>query len=80
VYCTTCAELAGIAIPDKIDGVSFVPTLTEKGTQKRHDYLYFRYGKSEMIVRSPHETRTDDEIRQEALTDVVVPEFARRPL
>jgi len=37
----TFAELARIPAPDSTDGISFVPALTGKGTQKQHDYLYW---------------------------------------
>ncbi len=39
----TCAELAGVKPPKDIDGISFVPTLLGKGTQKRHEYLYWEF-------------------------------------
>ena len=39
---TACA-LAGIDPPEKTDGVSLVPTLTGKGKQKEHDYLYWEF-------------------------------------
>ncbi|MBD2751661.1 arylsulfatase [Spirosoma validum] len=39
----TFAELAGAKTPARIDGVSFAPTLTSKGTQKKHDYLYWEF-------------------------------------
>ncbi|QHV96158.1 arylsulfatase [Spirosoma endbachense] len=39
----TFAELAGAKAPARIDGLSFVPSLTGKGTQKKHDYLYWEF-------------------------------------
>lgn len=39
----TFTELAGTKAPDHIDGLSFVPTLTGKGVQKKHDYLYWEF-------------------------------------
>jgi arylsulfatase A len=39
----TFAELAGAKTPSKIDGISFVPSLTGKGQQKTHDYLYWEF-------------------------------------
>ena len=39
----TFCELAGANIPGNIDGISMVPTLTEQGTQKKHDYLYWEF-------------------------------------
>ena len=42
-FMPTFAELAGIKPPEPIDGLSFVPTLTEKGKQAEHKYLFFNY-------------------------------------
>lgn len=39
----TVTELAGTAAPEDIDGISMVPTLTGKGEQKKHDYLYWEF-------------------------------------
>ncbi|GAB3991147.1 arylsulfatase [Spirosoma daeguense] len=39
----TFTELAGAKTPTSIDGLSFAPTLTGKGTQKKHDYLYWEF-------------------------------------
>ncbi|WP_338870660.1 arylsulfatase [Spirosoma sp. SC4-14] len=39
----TFTELAGVKAPSHIDGLSFVPTLTGKGIQKKHDYLYWEF-------------------------------------
>jgi len=39
----TFCELAGVTPPGDIDGISIVPTLTGKGTQKRHDFLYWEF-------------------------------------
>ncbi|MGV3558928.1 arylsulfatase [Larkinella arboricola] len=39
----TFAELAGTKAPAALDGISFVPALTGKGTQKKHDYLYWEF-------------------------------------
>ncbi|MBL8241513.1 MAG: arylsulfatase [Bryobacterales bacterium] len=41
----TLAELAGAPVPAGIDGISVVPTLLGKGTQKKHDYLYWELPK-----------------------------------
>ncbi len=82
----TLAELGGIAPPAPIDGVSMVPTLLGKGTQKHHKYLFFRGGKPGnepprlrkgryLIVRGETETRPDPLIAAEAWSNVVVPEF-----
>ena len=39
----TIAEIVGIEIPDKLDGISFLPTLTGDGEQRRHEYLYWEF-------------------------------------
>ena len=39
----TFCELAGVASPAGIDGISMVPTLTGTGEQKTHDYLYWEF-------------------------------------
>ncbi len=39
----TCAELVGIKPTTATDGISFLPTLLNKGTQKKHDFLYFEF-------------------------------------
>ncbi|HAV63451.1 MAG TPA: N-acetylgalactosamine-6-sulfatase, partial [Verrucomicrobiales bacterium] len=39
----TAADLAGIGAPADLDSISFAPTLTGKGTQKQHDYLYWEF-------------------------------------
>jgi len=71
----TCAALAGIRPPAPIDGISMVPTLLGRGTQARHKYLYFGAGKRRLIIRNTGETRTDEQILPEAVTDVIVPTF-----
>lgn len=39
----TLSDVAGIKTPEKIDGISFLPTLLGKGNQKQHDYLYWEF-------------------------------------
>lgn len=39
----TWAELAGAKPPTKIDSISLVPTLLGRGTQKKHEYLYWEF-------------------------------------
>ena len=41
-FLPTCAEIAGAAAPQGLDGISIVPALTG-GSQKRHDYLYWEF-------------------------------------
>jgi arylsulfatase A-like enzyme len=39
----TVADVAGIAAPKNIDGISFLPTLTGKGKQLLHETLYWEF-------------------------------------
>src|SRR5207237_7892584 len=39
----TACELAGAEIPKNLDGVSIMPTLTGKGEQKLHEFLYWEF-------------------------------------
>jgi arylsulfatase A-like enzyme len=36
-------EITGAKIPGNIDGISFLPALTGKGTQKVHENLYWEF-------------------------------------
>jgi arylsulfatase A-like enzyme len=42
-FLPTVAELAGVPIHHAIDGLSLAPTLTEHGTQKQHEFLYWEF-------------------------------------
>ncbi len=49
-FLPTACELAGVAPPEAIDGVSFLPTLLGKPDhQSHHEYLYWKYGKKEAV-------------------------------
>ena len=39
----TWSELAGTKPPPKIDSISIVPTLLGRGTQAKHEYLYWEF-------------------------------------
>ncbi|AHG89762.1 sulfatase [Gemmatirosa kalamazoonensis] len=39
----TVADLAGARTPEGLDGISMVPSLTGRGTQKQHDTLYWEF-------------------------------------
>ncbi len=39
----TVAEITGAGSPDSTDGISFLPTLLDKGKQKQHEYLYWEF-------------------------------------
>ena len=50
----TACELAGVAAPKGIDGISYVPTLLGRSDQKTHEYLYWEFhegGASKRAVR-----------------------------
>jgi len=47
-FLPTACELAGIDVPAKTDGISFVPTLTGQ-QQPSHDHLFWKYGKKEAV-------------------------------
>jgi arylsulfatase A len=49
---TTFAELTGGHLPDGTDGISIAPTLLGRGTQRRHDALYWEFhsqGRSQAV-------------------------------
>lgn len=39
----TLAEIANAPVPKTTDGISIVPTLFDKGRQRRHEYLYWEF-------------------------------------
>ena len=39
----TLCELGGAKTPEGVDGISMVPTLTGKGTQQPHEFLYWEF-------------------------------------
>lgn len=41
---TTFADVADTPAPENTDGISFVPTLTNEGTQPEHEFLYWEFG------------------------------------
>jgi arylsulfatase A-like enzyme len=42
-FLPTACDLAGVTTPTGLDGVSIAPTLTGKGEQKEHDFLYWEF-------------------------------------
>ncbi len=52
-FLPTACDLAGIATPAGLDGISIVPTLTGKGEQKTHEFLYWEFheGGTKQAVR-----------------------------
>ena len=45
-FLPTICELTGQPVPEGIQGISFAPTLTGKGAQEKHDYLYWEFHES----------------------------------
>lgn len=42
-FLPTAAQLSGAEVPAGIDGISYLPTLTGKGEQLEHNYLYWEF-------------------------------------
>jgi arylsulfatase A-like enzyme len=45
----TLAEIAGLPIPQEIDGISMLPALLGERQEKQHEYLYWDYGHQRQI-------------------------------
>jgi arylsulfatase len=49
----TLCDIAGAKTPDKLDGISFLPTLIGQGKQKPHEFLYWEfpsYGGQQAVI------------------------------
>jgi arylsulfatase A-like enzyme len=55
-FLPTACELAGVKPPAGLDGISIAPTITGKGVQKEHDFLYWEFheGGTKQAVRHKH--------------------------
>ncbi len=42
----TLCEIAGAAMPEEVDGISFLPVLSGKEQQDKHEYLYWEFPES----------------------------------
>lgn len=42
-FMATVCDITGAPLPGRTDGISYLPTLTGKGVQKEHDYLYYEF-------------------------------------
>lgn len=42
-FMPTMADVLGVELQGETDGISYLPSLEEKGTQKEHDYLYWEF-------------------------------------
>ncbi len=49
----TMADITGQKLPEKVDGISFLPTLLGKRNQKQHEFLYWEFHerKGRMAIR-----------------------------
>lgn len=48
-FLPTAAEIAGVKPPAELDGISILPALLGKGTQKQHDYLYWEFNQNQAV-------------------------------
>ncbi len=48
----TLAAIAGVDPPKGLDGLSFLPALTEKGDQQAHEHLYWEYPRGKRIEQA----------------------------
>lgn len=53
----TMAEVAGAQTPENIDGISFLPTILNQGTQKQHDHLYWEIQEGKSVKGFKQATR-----------------------
>ena len=42
-FLPTICELTGKPVPERVDGISYLPELTGKGEQPKHEYLYWEF-------------------------------------
>ncbi|MEC9476154.1 MAG: arylsulfatase [Planctomycetota bacterium] len=52
-FLPTACNLAGVPVPEGIDGISYLPTLLGSGDQKSHEQLYWRF-KDQEALRTGH--------------------------
>ena len=52
-FLPTACELTGTKVPEGLDGLSILPTITGRGEQKRHEFLYWEFheGGTKQAVR-----------------------------
>lgn len=53
-FMPTMCEVTGVPRPDNMDGISYLPTLTGKGEQPEHQYLYWEfheYGGKQAVLK-----------------------------
>jgi arylsulfatase A-like enzyme len=42
-FLPTAAEIASVKVPEKMDGISLLPTLLGRPQTNRHDFLYWEF-------------------------------------
>jgi len=42
-FLPTACEIAGVPVPESLDGISYLPTLLGSNKQKQHDFLYWEF-------------------------------------
>jgi len=56
-FLPTACQLAGVAVPEGLDGISLVPELLASGDQPKHDFLYWEFhegrGSSQAVRMGP---------------------------
>jgi arylsulfatase len=62
----TLCQVAGVDIPEDVDGISYLPEITGKRSQPEHDYLYWEYPASggQQAVRMDRWKAIRKQIRQ----------------
>jgi arylsulfatase A-like enzyme len=53
-FLPTLCQLVGVEVPPDSDGISFLPSLTGEGVQKKHDFLYWElheYGGLQAVLK-----------------------------
>lgn len=54
-FLPTIADLIGVDIPKTCDGISYLPTLLNKGKQKKHDFIYhedYENGGKQSVIKN----------------------------
>jgi len=78
----TACELAGVAMPKGLSGVSLAPTLTGKGSQATHDLLFFEFHEGETwqaVVWSDRTKAIRRRIKSDKPSEIEVYDLAKDP-
>ncbi|XP_065193591.1 arylsulfatase F-like [Sycon ciliatum] len=69
-FLPTAAELAGVDVPDNVDGISAAAVLQGQTAQKQHDYLYWEfcnYGREDGLLPQQYEPGWIQAVRYDAV-------------